>query len=251
MVMASQWHKLKSGTGIAVIVVVFLGLGTAIALTTGSLPTRTQSNSNAASVQGPPNLAYPVPGTPLPTVTLPAALPYPPPGATSTPIPPDTPYNVRSSADGPAWDQDTLTKRSSAIIYGTIIQVQPARWSTPNGQRPKNPFDPNNTAFIYTPVKIRVIELLKGNLQQEILIDISGGTVGQDSAKVMSEDRYTFKEGQQVILYLPDGATYLNGAIHNFYDRYTITADGQAQNENRKVPLLQLLDSIRVAVRKP
>jgi hypothetical protein len=92
--------------------------------------------------------------------------------------------------------------------------------------------------------------MLKGTQQQEVLIAVPGGTVGKDSMKVTPEEQNTFKKGEQVILYLPDGAPYLNGVMYGIYERYTITTSGQAKKEDQEIPLEELLDSIRIAVRK-
>lgn len=204
--------------------------------------------SAAYPIHGVPSAAYPILGIPAATAIIPEL--YPPPVTTIAPEDPSAPFHVMVNSEPGGLDQDTLTQVSSLIIYGTVTEVQPARWSTPDGARPKNPFSADNTAFIYTPVRISITQQLKGKPQNEVLIYVSGGVVGQDIVEVERVEQYSFSIGQRVLLYLPKSTPSLNGVIFNFYDRYTITSDDQARNEVQQIPLQQLLDSIRLSLSK-
>jgi hypothetical protein len=150
-----------------------------------------------------------------------------------------------------------LVDNSITIVRGIVKHVPPARWSTPNGQRPANPHAPDRIGIIYRPVILQVEEYLKGDMQQrtEVLL-ARGGTVGQDSVDYCGDPLYTFQEGEHVVLFLdlpeeglgpippetPGGPPLLTIREH-----YTLTADGQARNIDRQVPFQQLRDEIQAA----
>lgn len=99
------------------------------------------------------------------------------------------------------------TKHANLIVTGAVIQVDPARWTTPDGKRPANPHAPNNKDTIFRPVRVKIDSFIMGSLPQpELLLMASGGTVGQDTLDYGGDDRTTFHEGDRVLIFLTDNA---------------------------------------------
>lgn len=146
------------------------------------------------------------------------------------------------------------TRQANLIVTGTIMQVNPARWTTSDGKRPANPHALSNKDTIFRPIRIKIDSFITGSLPQtELLVMASGGTVGQDTLDYGSDDRTTFREGDRVLIFLTSA-----GSINSFrtstglplwqlVDHYTIQSDGSATNTYTKIPLSELLNDIRVA----
>lgn len=148
---------------------------------------------------------------------------------------------------------------SPIIVRGTITQVPPPRWSTPDGRRPANPHARDSVGIIYRPVVLEVEEYLKGEQPQRTLVLLAaGGAIGQDSLSYCGDPIFTFQEGEHVVLFLyppeetfgvishdtPGGPPLLDIAEH-----YTVTSDKQAFNIRRQIPLQQLRDEIEASMR--
>lgn len=130
---------------------------------------------------------------------------------------------------------------SQIIILGTITELLPARWSTPDGQRPSNPCGVVQPPFpyIYTPVRVTVEQVLKGTITTtEIEVQLLGGTVGQDRRFNLSEAPAEL--GQRAVLFISmSGASSISG-------RYIVTNGNatEAVPPSRTVPLQQLISEI-------
>lgn len=249
--MHTYWRILGRGLGIVVLLLVAVALGTVISISSGFHSSQQSSMPDAVALsQESGAVAYPPPATEVAAKPASGEAAYPPPG-TPTPLSPDRPYRVIGDSIPPIWDEESLLQSSPIIVYARVAEVQPARWNTADGKRPKDPFANTNEALLYTPVRLEMIEVLKGKPQSPLIFNIGGGTVGQDSAKMLPEDQYVFQVGQQVVLYFAEGVSYMRGELFGFNKRYTITADGQAQDGTERIPLEELLASIRKAVSKP
>lgn len=221
-----------------------------------SLPTVTSLSSAATAT--PTRRSNP---TPWPTDTPPRVSPTPVPtqlGPSVEPtrlIPevptpaPGTPFHLTVSGERAA-NTKLSTQQAAIIGIGTVKQVMPARWTTPNGQRPANPFAPTNQETIFRPVLFEVDQYLKGQQpQRELLLFAFGGTVGQDTTERISDDLFVFHEGDKAILFLVTRGRSLNGSpMWDILEHYTITPDGQAVNTVRHVALQQLIDEVRDAL---
>jgi hypothetical protein len=216
---------------------------------------------------GPPTPYSDIESAPLPSVTTapqqneaqdPGFAPEPTPEFSPTPLPTPRPsdpltaslFAERESVVSLSTDNATL------IITGTVTKVYSARWTTPDGSRPANPWDSSEGYQIYTPVMVMIDEALKGSEQPgtELLIYGYGGQVGQDSLVWAGDDLYDFQEGDRVVLFLfrsdvsrPANSTTLD--LWDVYDRFTITNDGRAVNSSHNVALQDLLDEIDAAVK--
>jgi hypothetical protein len=125
--------------------------------------------------------------TPFPTVpaelqptpiSRPAAIPTPRPELTPDP---NAPCANEVFSELPSMD--VLTRSASVIATGTIKQVLPARWTTPDGRRPATGCAERRTPpyTIFTPVLIEVEQYLQGERylagepQRVLLIRAYGG----------------------------------------------------------------------------
>ncbi len=223
-----------------------------------TIASATSAKSNPPGTPSPfPNVALP-PMTPVPTNTAlpPGVVPQKPiPDQATNSIPswnpkPSDPYHVIIDAY-PGPSPRIATQLSAAVISGTVKRIGAPRWTTPDGKRPENPHAANNTYTIYRPVSIAVDKYLKGEqTSAEILIQATGGTVGQDTVK-WSGDLYTFREDEQVIIFLDRVTQTVDGSpLWQVSDHYTI-ANGVAADEIRHQSVQELFNDITTAQTNP
>jgi hypothetical protein len=177
----------------------------------------------------------------------------PPPAATSNP---SAPYHLSIDA-ARVPDPRQETREASIVAIGTVTQVLPARWDTPNGQRPANPFAQPATHSIYTPVQLTVTQYLKGQQAKlQVLFHALGGTVGQDSVEWTADDLYTFHPGDHAVVFLASWQGHVLDGSPLIYvvGHYTITPTGQAvataHNQTMTIQqgsLQQLIDRVHAA----
>lgn len=186
------------------------------------------------------------------TPDIPAYTPQPTPGS-------DEPYHLTIHAERVPPNATVSTQFATYVIDGTVRQVGPARWTTPDGRRPANPWAVDNRHTIFTPVLVQVADYLRGtDVTSEVLVYAIGGAVGQDSVAYDSDDLYTFREGERVILFLNPMRAVLpiqtvNGLpLREVVDHYTIRGE-KATNTyyndmngviGPSIPLQRLLDDI-------
>ena len=146
------------------------------------------------------------------------------------------------------------TVTAQLIVIGTVVQVLPARWDTADGQRPADPCSMTDRHLIYTPVRLRVEQVVKGRVEtEEIELHAYGGTVGQDSLFRSPSSEYTFSENERVLVFV-SSSTLRGQPYFSVVGRYTITADGMAidgYSPSRRVPLQQLLNEIAEVMARP
>ncbi|MFN8516378.1 MAG: hypothetical protein U0841_28110 [Chloroflexia bacterium] len=182
----------------------------------------------------------PVAATPVvPTPTLWTAQPSllgrgPCPGfGSSSSAEPSAPYN-RSTA----FDQDAspfaekVRRFAQLILIGTVRDILPARWTTPDGQRPVNPHS-GQVATIYTPIRVQIEQLAKGTYAlPDLYFAEFGGRVGQD-CESYSGSRAEFRFGQRY-LYLVNSYAITQPPVpgddrygfHRALASYAINPDG-------------------------
>ncbi len=223
-----------------------------------------------AATMGPGGPATPgwVP-TPVPTpdapLDLPSALreptpsskPTPRPDQLPTPPPPppaDAPFQLIVHGAAAPNLRGAVTD-SALIVLGTVGQILSARWSTPGGQRPPNPWAARGNDTIFTPVLVAVEQYLKGvQPQRELLLFAPGGASGQDKVTYDGPYNYTFRAGERVVVFVDErvpgsGGRLLDGRPlwHLVGKHYTVGADGSATDNFRTLPLQQLLTEIAAA----
>jgi hypothetical protein len=163
-----------------------------------------------------------------------------------------------------------LTKSASVIAIGTIKQILPARWSTPDGRRPTEGCVMRRLPpyIIFTPVLIEVEQYIKGEHylpgdgpQRVLLVSAFGGTLGRDSFEADGDDFYRAREGERILVFLGrphpqyQNVAGFTGLMLNHTAHYAVTPDGHATGHSdrgyRTIPHQQLLDEIADAQRKP
>ena len=113
-----------------------------------------------------------------------ALLPDPCQGLTYTrPSKPSDPYVWNVVGEGVADSfADKVRRYADLIIVGTVLDIAPARWATPNNQRPDNPHE-SGSILIITPVLVSVEYVAKGAYDlSEIYFEVPGGRIGQECA---------------------------------------------------------------------
>lgn len=145
---------------------------------------------------------YPLPqppptrGIPVDTPTSRPYVPQPTPRA-------EDPWGLTIFADGFSPGPKQSAEQADVVVLGTVKKVGPARWDTPDGTRPANPWAQNNKYSIFTPVVLSVEQYLKGTQPGgEVTIYAVGGSVGLDHVEYASNDLYKVQEGDRVIVCL-------------------------------------------------
>lgn len=145
-----------------------------------------------------------------------------------------------------------LSERSELIVTGTVEEVLPAKWNTPDGRRRGDTiYDIAENDTMYTDIIIKVDQYLKGSLDdQDIRVRTLGGE--DDIVAIVFEDEPFFKENERVLLYLRNN-TYpaftdigpehyvITGVM---LGKFTLTDDGMAVRPYEYVNQTELLDSI-------
>lgn len=150
---------------------------------------------------------------------------------------------------------DMLTKESDMILTGSVKEILPATWSTPDGEQPASALeDLGQDEVIYRDVVISMDEYLKNSLSSnEVVVRVLGGTVGNLTLDV--EDEPSFEIGKDVLLYLVEDtypATKVLGPEHFvicgcFQGKFSLTEDGKAVSEGETVELEEMLKLLNVS----
>ena len=184
-----------------------------------------------------------------PITPVPFEKPSPPPSSLQPTVDPNAPWIEEVSRE--LMPRHIPIRNAEIIAIGTVKQVMPAQWTTQDGRRPANPHAANNRDTIFRPVLLQIEQYLRGEQPQPIIHILAyGGTVGQDTARVTSDNISEYREGDRVLVFLEHdqrGRSYQSHPLFVTLNRYTITPDGQATNSQETVPLQQLLDEIRAA----
>lgn len=221
------------------------------------------------SIEVTPFIPPPTPLTPLPTIT-PLVTPYTDPEFDTTPTAVEASNSSRPT-HAPSdpkvavlyaeqvSDIPVSTNTSDLIVIATVKKVGPARWTTPDGKRPVNPWASDNIDYIYTPITIviqeQIVNKARLNAQAgtELHLKGYGGVVGKDSLSWGGDDLFQFIEGDKVLVFLarPQGLVHPEidkAGLLEVYDRFTITKDNEAVNSYHKLPLDQVLSQIQTVI---
>jgi hypothetical protein len=162
---------------------------------------------------------------------------------------PSDPINAITSAER-ITDVPLSSRVAELIVIGTVSKVGPARWTTPDGKRPANPWAADNHDYIFTPVSIKVETVVKGdNPGGEVQVSGYGGSVGNDSLTWAGDDLYHFVQGERVMLFLFRGDApkpQSLAALHlwDVHERFTITKGNRAVNTYQDLPLDEVLTTV-------
>jgi hypothetical protein len=152
---------------------------------------------------------------------------------------PTDPYNLYITGER-VTDIDLVVRQSSLIVLGTIVEVQPPRWTTKDGERPENPW--NRQYGIFTPVIVRIDQSVKGGVSETyVSLWGCGGVIGVDSEICENESSNgvganSFQVGQRVVVFLTSGGTLdVTAPYIGIRDRYTILDNDMAVNIHREI----------------
>lgn len=150
---------------------------------------------------------------------------------------------------------DKLVNDSDLALIGSVKEILPAKWSTPDGEEPLNPLeDLGPEVVIYRDVVVSVDEYLKNSLSSsEVIVRVPGGTIGNFTLDV--EDVPSFEPGESVLLFLDedtDPTTKDLGPMHFvvsgcFQGKFSLTEDGKAVSEGETVELEEMLKLLNVS----
>ncbi len=206
---------------------------------------------------------------PMLVADAPTASPYPPPpyplpSAIPSPVPepsiirnPEDGYGVVACGRTPLKsDIKYWTEAADVIALGTVVEVPPTRWTTPDGARPANPHTADET--IYNPVVIEVEDYLKVQQPtQQLGVFGRGGQIGQDRVDYCGDTRYTFVQGERVVVFLSSPSIweerYDNLLLWEVAEHYTIEGGRVKQWEANPAenPSLEELRSMIEAAQEP
>ncbi|WP_319506076.1 hypothetical protein [uncultured Methanolobus sp.] len=159
---------------------------------------------------------------------------------------------IETSGEIPALDFNGLNEKSETILIGTVKEILPSKWNTPDGKRPAkliNDFGPNDT--MYTDVVISVEQYLQNPLNnKEVIIRVEGG---EDEYTIMDVDyEPSFVLNERVLLYLDEDISPLlkdEGQQHYvvtglYQGKFTLNGKGMAVRMDKNMELEELLKII-------
>lgn len=123
-------------------------------------------------------------------------------------------------------------KAADKIALATVTAVGPARWSTPDGQRPTGA-TPQNVlslqAEIYTPITVQVSRGFKHATAGDTLtFAVPGGKVGPDLYTVRTEPQYQLGEALLILLDAPAALPGSKRTAAMVRDVFRVTPQGRA-----------------------
>jgi hypothetical protein len=136
---------------------------------------------------------------------------------------PDDPYQFHQAGEGAAIPfAEKVRRYGQLIILGTVRDILPARWATPDGRRPTNPHG-DGGLLIITPVRVQVERVAKGDYGlADIYLAAPGGRIGADCASYSgSGARPRFVFGERTLYFLaPFDATLPGPVVSDSRYRY-------------------------------
>lgn len=142
-----------------------------------------------------------------------------------------------------------LVQDAEAVVLGQVETALPSQQTvnTHTG-------DPS----LYTDVMISVERVLKGHVDQRIVIRLPGGSVGTGKKRItmIVEDVPEFRSGERVLLFLGKGTDGLfelpeeHYTVYGWFQGKYRVANERAINPKGSVPLSELLSEIEIAVRQ-
>ena len=116
---------------------------------------------------------------------------------------------------------------NAEVVVADVTAVEPARWNTPSGTAPDAP-DP--LSFIFTPVRVSVVDVLRGDgalAGQELTVRRFEGTVGGVTFQQEHGPVAALHDGQRVVLFLQPEQPLDDGRSDRIPNAaYVLQADG-------------------------
>lgn len=96
---------------------------------------------------------------------------------------PSDPYSLHMAGEAKAYPfSEKVRQLAQLLVVGTVRDILPSRWVTPDGRRPANPHTGNDLLLI-TPVRVEVERVAKGAYAlPDIYLAAPGGRIGEDCA---------------------------------------------------------------------
>jgi hypothetical protein len=167
----------------------------------------------------------------------------------------DVPSTITVSSCVAYMGLDELNKNSDLVIIGSVKEILPARWNTPDGEQPENALeDLDLHEVIYRDVVISVDEYLKNSLSSnEVVVRVLGGTVGNLTMDV--EDEPSLEPGEDVLLYLVNDTNPATKDLDPehfvicgcFQGKFSLSEDGKAVSKSETVELEEMLKLLNVS----
>lgn len=159
---------------------------------------------------------------------------------------------ISGSATLPDLNFTQLNQGSKLIVIGTVKEILPAKWNTPDGKRRGDTIETlGSDDTMYTDIIVSVDKYLKSPLdQKEVRVRIQGGE--DEVAAVVVDTEPSFKESEKVLLYLREDTSPLfknygpeNYLVSGHYlGKFTLTDDGLAVRPYEYLDQKELLDAI-------
>lgn len=120
-----------------------------------------------------------------------------------------------------------LAQKADLVVEGTIKEVQPAVWTTPDGLAPNDSQFVNNPDIqLRTPFLITVERTRRGHVSGDLLFSMEGGTTTQ--YRVVQEDSRALAVGDKVIVFLSKAPANAGpwAKISPYYPQYYFVVSG-------------------------
>ncbi|KKG14539.1 hypothetical protein EO98_06290 [Methanosarcina sp. 2.H.T.1A.6] len=157
----------------------------------------------------------------------------------------DVPMTISVSSEAVYLSPYDLAKESNLILTGSVKEILPERWNTPDGKFPEKSFeDLDWEDVIYRVVVFSVDRYLKNSLpSEEVVVLVLGGMVGNLSPDV--EDEPSFEPGEGVLLFLVEDTYPATKDLEPghfvvcrvFQGKFSLTEDGKASSEGETIEL--------------
>lgn len=199
------------------------------------------------------------------------ALPEKERGPLTTPPPRDSNDPITSGTEvtfGEPPSPEEIGRGESLVVTGEVIEILPAEWATPDGQRPEDPWKPGVVPEQYPIISPIVIALdapplvnrTEADLSSgEVVVAAYGGQVGEDRVWTNDPSQH-FRMGKRVLVILTN-RPYLQGGVEKRYEtaaglawnaglKYTLAESGAATPSNpnaERLPTSELIERIKTA----
>jgi hypothetical protein len=117
---------------------------------------------------------------------------------------PSDPYWLHVAGEAKAYSfNEKVQQLAQLIVVGTVRDILPSRWITPDGHRPANPHIIHDLLII-TPIRVEVERVAKGTYAlPDIYLAAPGGRIGDDCASYSgSGPRPSFRFGERYLYFV-------------------------------------------------
>jgi len=131
-----------------------------------------------------------------------------------------------------AMSVEQLAGTADTIVVGTVLE-QTSAWNA-------------DRSAIHTDVVVSVDELVKGNAAGEVVVRVAGGYIESEDIGMGVSDTPTFRDGEQVVLFLNAGAEVAT-VTGQFQGKLTVTDGTVAMLSGEVVSIDDFIGAVRAA----